>query len=372
MTEIDNRFRYFAAEKRAGALASPLGALAFGFSFDLWRTGNAFRAMGWPLLPVGLIGNWCRRRLLFRKDAPVASPDAGDRYREARAPARPAGAAGRRVPAGSGPRGVPQFLDMGDHRLEYAWHGPAPAEAPTLVFLHEGLGSVSTWRDFPARLARAAGCGALVYSRRGYGGSDPAPLPRSVRFMHEEAMVTLPRVLERLGVMEPILVGESDGASIALIYAGGADAGARRARGLLLEAPHVFVEEVCLQSIATAAESYRRGDLKGALARHHARDVDATFRGWSEVWLDPAFTRWNIEKFLPGVGVPVLAIQGEEDPYGTLGQVESVAANCRGYVEVLVLPRCGHSPHREVPERAFETMARFLKREILESRSNRL
>lgn len=273
--------------------------------------------------------------------------------------------------AGNRPRAVPQFLDMGDHRLEYAWHGPAAADAPTLVFLHEGLGSVSSWRSFPARLAGAVGCGALVYSRRGYGGSDPAPLPRPVRFMHEEALVALPRVLDLLGVRDPILVGESDGASIALIYAGSATAGASRVRGLLLEAPHVFVEEVCVRSIAAAVESYGRGDLKQALARHHSRDVDATFRGWSEVWLDPAFRSWNIEEFLPEIGVPVLAIQGEQDPYGTLRQIEAVAARCRGFVKLLVVPRCGHSAHREEPERTVEAMVRFLKQEILESRSHR-
>ena len=264
---------------------------------------------------------------------------------------------------------MPLFLDMGDHRLEYAWHGLAPEQAPTLVFLHEGLGSLSTWREFPERLAGAVGCGALVYSRRGYGGSDPAAPPRPVRFMHEEALVTLPRVLELLGVREPILVGESDGASIALIYAGSA-AGASRARGLLLEAPHVFVEPVCLASIAAAVESFRSGDLRRALARHHARDVDATFRGWSEVWLDPDFRSWNIEEFLPGVRAPVLAIQGEQDPYGTLRQIETVAARCRGFVELFVLPRCGHSPHREEPDRVLGAMTRFLKREILEPPSS--
>ncbi len=259
---------------------------------------------------------------------------------------------------------MPLFLDMGDHRLEYAWHGPEPGRAPTLVFLHEGLGSLSTWRDFPAALASAVGCGALVYSRRGYGGSDPAALPRPVRFMHEEALVSLPRVLELLGIRDPILVGESDGASIALIYAG--SSAGQGVRGLLLEAPHVFVEPVCLESIAGAVESYRGGDLRRALSRHHARDVDATFGSWSEVWLDPDFRRWNIEEFLPAVRAPVLAIQGEQDRYGTLRQIETVAARCGGFVELFVLPRCGHSPHREEPELVLAAMTRFLKREILQ------
>ena len=260
-----------------------------------------------------------------------------------------------------------QLLDLSDHRLEVAWHGPPPGKAPTLVFLHEGLGSVSSWRDFPERLAGAVGCGALVYSRRGYGASDPAPLPRAVSFMHEEALAALPQLLERLQVVDPILVGESDGASIALLYAGRGGGRQRRPRGLLLEAPHVFVEEICLRSIARARESYRQGDLRRSLARHHARDVDATFRGWSDVWLQPEFAQFNIEGILPAVDAPVLAIQGEDDPYGTLRQVETVAARCRGYVELLVLPGCGHSPHREAPDRAFETMTRFLRREVLRS-----
>jgi pimeloyl-ACP methyl ester carboxylesterase len=260
---------------------------------------------------------------------------------------------------------VPQLLDMGDHRLEYVWHGPAPSEAPTLVFLHGGLGSISTWRDFPQCLAAAAGYGSLVYCRRGYGGSDPAPRPRPVSFLHEEALSTLPRVLERLGVVQPVLVGEREGASIALIYAGSTGATARHARALLLEAPHVFVEEVCLRSVTAATESSVRGDLR-SLDRYHARDVDSTFRGWPEVWLDPAFAAWNIEDFLPAIGVPVLAIQGENDSCGSLRQVETVAARCGGFVEVRVLPACGQSPHRELPEPTFQAMRRFLEREILE------
>ncbi len=254
---------------------------------------------------------------------------------------------------------------MGDHRLEVAWLGPGPKESPTLVFLHEGLGSVSAWRDFPALLAKASGCGALIYSRRGYGSSDPAPLPRSVRFMHEEALEVLPRVLERFGIEAPILVGESDGASIALLYAGTA-AGERRPRALLLEAPHLFVEEVCLRSIVSAREAYARGDLKKSLSRHHATDVDSTFHGWCDVWLDPAFREWSIRESLAGITAPVLAIQGEDDPYGTLRQVEDLAAGSGGYVELVVRPGCGHSPHREEPGRTLETMARFLRREVWE------
>jgi len=261
-----------------------------------------------------------------------------------------------------------RWLDLADHRLEYVWHGPPPGEAPTLVFLHEGLGSVSTWRDFPARLSEATGCGALVYSRRGYGGSDPAALPRGVRFMHEEALVALPRVLETLGVERPILVGESDGASIAILAAAESVPGAR---GLILEAPHVFVEPVCLRTIESARRAFERGDLRAALARHHATDVEATFQGWADVWLDPGFEAWNIVEALARVSAPVLAIQGEDDPYGTLRQVETVAASSAGYVKLLVLKDCGHSPHREKTDRTLEAMGSFVRDEVMNGRAAR-
>lgn len=255
------------------------------------------------------------------------------------------------------------FLDLGDHRVEYAWHGPRPGDAPTLVFLHEGLGSVAAWRDFPARLAEVSGCGALVASRRGYGNSDPSPRPWPVEFMHREARVALPAILDRLGVREAVLVGHSDGASIALIHAG--DSGARgRLRGLLLEAPHVFVEDVCIRQIERAAGAFASGDLRRSLSRVHA-DPDATFAGWSGVWLDPAFRAWSIRESLPRVTVPVLAIQGSDDPYGTLRQVETVAAAGGGFVEVLVLSDCGHAPHRDKPERTLAAMTSFLRDEIL-------
>jgi pimeloyl-ACP methyl ester carboxylesterase len=258
---------------------------------------------------------------------------------------------------------VTKFIDLGGQRLESVWHGPGPGEAPTLVFLHEGLGSVSAWRGFPEALAQSVGCGALVYSRLGYGASDRASRPWPVRFMHEEAQ-TLPRVLRRLGVREFVLVGHSDGASIALILAGSGGA-AIPPLGLLLEAPHVFVEPVCLESIRAAKVSFEGGELRHALARHHATDVDSTFGGWSDVWLDPEFQEWNIRDLLPRITAPVLAIQGEQDPYGTLAQVESVAAGCGGFVELDVFPDCGHSPHRDRPEATLAVMAGFLRREVL-------
>jgi len=251
------------------------------------------------------------------------------------------------------------FLLAAGRRLEHEWHGPGPDSAPALVFLHEGLGSVSMWRDFPARLAQATGCGALVYSRAGHGRSDPVPLPRPLRFMHDEALVVLPEVLDAAGVRDAVLVGHSDGGSIALIHAGGPAGG--RVRALVLEAPHVFCEELSVRSIAAAAEKYRQGDLRRALERHHGPNVDVAFWGWNRAWLDPAFRDWNIEEYLPGVRVPVLVIQGGRDEYGTLKQLDAIQAGCRGPVERLVLADCGHSPHRDQPDLTLAAMTAFVR-----------
>jgi len=248
------------------------------------------------------------------------------------------------------------FVVAGGRRLEYRWIGPRGDEAPTLVFLHEGLGSASLWRDFPDRLAAATGLGALVYSRAGYGHSDPADLPRPVRFMHDEAAV-LVEVLEGTGTRAPVLVGHSDGASIALIYAG-SDAGPRP-RALVLEAPHVFTEPHGLASIAAIREQYRTTKLRERLARHH-RHVDVAFRGWNDVWLDPEFRAWNIEAYLPRITAPMLVVQGEDDEYGTWAQIEAIQRGAAGPVEVLSVPGCGHSPHREQPDLVLDAMARFL------------
>jgi pimeloyl-ACP methyl ester carboxylesterase len=253
---------------------------------------------------------------------------------------------------------VPNLL-AGGRRLEHEWHGPGPESAPTLVFLHEGLGSVSMWRDFPARLSAATGLGALVYSRAGHGGSDPVTLPRPLRFMHDEALLVLPEVLEAAHIRNAILVGHSDGGSIALIHAGGGKA--TRVRALVLEAPHVFCEDISVRSIAAAAERYRQGDLRRALERHHA-NVDVAFWGWNRAWLDPGFRQWNLEEFLPGVRVPVLVIQGEGDEYGTLKQLDALEAGCGAPVERVVLADCGHSPHRDQPHLTMAAILDFLRR----------
>lgn len=252
------------------------------------------------------------------------------------------------------------FLDVDGVRLEYRFLRPQGSESsPTLVFLHEGLGSTSLWRDFPDQLAERTGCGALVYSRAGYGKSDPVPLPRPVRFMHDEATV-LPKVLKAAGVRESILVGHSDGASISLIHAGRDQP--EGLRGLILEAPHVFTEPGGLESIAKIAETYRTTDLQDRLARHHGENVDVAFWGWNRVWLDLQFRAWNIEEFLPGIRVPILILQGDRDEYGTWRQVEAIERQAAGPVESVLVRDCGHSPHREQAGVALVEMEKFVRR----------
>ncbi|MFL6193435.1 MAG: alpha/beta fold hydrolase [Thermoanaerobaculia bacterium] len=250
------------------------------------------------------------------------------------------------------------FLEIDGVRLEARWSGPPPESAPTLVFLHEGLGSLSQWRDFPDRLAAATGCGALAYSRAGYGRSDPIALPRPVRFMHDEAKV-LARVLETAGVRRALLVGHSDGASISIIHAGGDPR--VDLLGLILEAPHVFTEPHGLASIARIREAYATSDLPERLAKHHGANTEIAFRGWNDVWLHPDFRAWNIEEFLPAIRVPLLILQGEDDEYGTWKQVEAIERQSGGPVRSVAIPDCGHSPHKEQTERALREMTAFVR-----------
>jgi pimeloyl-ACP methyl ester carboxylesterase len=223
------------------------------------------------------------------------------------------------------------------------------SKQPALVFLHEGLGSVGLWRDFPARVAAATGRCVLVYSRFGHGDSDPPARPRTPRFMHEEALETLPALLDRLDLRDPVLVGHSDGASIALIHAGTAG---RPVSGLALLAPHVFVEDVSIEGIEAARRAFAETDLPARMARHH-RDAEATFRAWNDAWLAPEFRSWNIEDVLGGIACPVLVVQGTRDQYGTLAQVDAIERGVRGPFRRLVLD-VGHAPHLEAPE---ETLA---------------
>ena len=247
------------------------------------------------------------------------------------------------------------YLEIQGRRVEYELDRAEPT-APVIVFLHEGLGSVSTWRDFPARVARATRCGTLVYSKWGHGASDAAPAPRAVDFMHVEALETLPALLDALGVERPVLLGHSEGASIALIHAAGSG---RAVAGIVAMAPHVMVEDANLAAIRGAKVSFGTTDLREKLARHHD-DPEATFRGWNDIWLDPRFRGWNIEEYLPRVACPVLAIRGEQDEYGTMLQLERIAQSVPD-VQVLKLANCGHSPQRDQPEVVIEAVARFVK-----------
>ncbi|ANM32408.1 hypothetical protein ABI59_21110 [Acidobacteria bacterium Mor1] len=228
---------------------------------------------------------------------------------------------------------------------------------PSLVFMHEGLGCAAGWGDYPRRLCEASGCRGLIYSRFGYGGSSPAALPRPVSFMHDEAEHVLPALLDHLEVRAEVLVGHSDGGSIALLHAGKHDP-AGRVRGLILEAPHLFVERICVERIAGLREEYRQGALRERLMRRHGDRVDEAFGGWVDVWLRPEFRRWNIESALPGIRCPVVAFQGNADPYGTLEQVERLAAGVSCPIEVIELDGCGHQPHREA---AAVTLARSVQ-----------
>jgi pimeloyl-ACP methyl ester carboxylesterase len=237
------------------------------------------------------------------------------------------------------------YLDLAGRSLEYTFIRPGANDAPTLVFLHEGLGSVSLWKDFPRQVAAAAGCNALLYSRYGYGTSAPLTGPREPSFMHDEALTVLPQLLDRLDIHRPILFGHSDGASIALIHAASA---ARPVRGLILMAPHVMVEEICVRSIAAAKHTYETTDLRRKLARYH-QDPDAAFFGWSNIWLDPRFRSWNIEAQVKQISCPMVAIQGFDDEYGTMEQIERIAKHAP-QTTLLKLHACGHSPHRDQPE----------------------
>ena len=251
------------------------------------------------------------------------------------------------------------FLTIGGKRLEYRWCGPRPEDAPTLVFLHEGLGCLALWRDFPAELAAATGCGALLYSRAGYGKSDPCELPRTARYLHTEGLNVLPEVLAALDVRDHVLVGHSDGGSIALIYAGGTSA--RGLRGVITEAAHVFNEEVTVAAIRTVREQYLQGDLRERLAKYHDH-VDVAFWGWNDTWLSAEFRLWNIESFLPDIRAPLLVLQGADDQYGTPEQVGAIAAQAGGACEAIVLPACAHTPHLERRAETFAAMKGFVER----------
>jgi pimeloyl-ACP methyl ester carboxylesterase len=251
------------------------------------------------------------------------------------------------------------FLTIGATTLEYRMIGPAPADAPTIIMLHEGLGSAGLWGDFPDRLQAATQVGVLVYSRAGYGASTPVKLPRPLDYMHVEALEVLPKLLETIGFRKGLLVGHSDGASIAAIYAGGS--GDHRVRGVAMIAPHFVVEDISVQSIAAIKQAYETTDLKAKLARWHG-DVDNAFYGWNGAWLDAKFRDWDISEYLAYIRVPVAILQGADDQYGTIRQVEIAQEECYCPVDVTVIPGAGHSPHREAPGATLNAISEFASR----------
>jgi pimeloyl-ACP methyl ester carboxylesterase len=248
-----------------------------------------------------------------------------------------------------------RLADIGGASIEYELEEGA---APPLVFLHEGLGSVELWRGFPAAVRAATGRKTLVYSRAGHGRSSVVRTPREPRYMHDEALDVLPEVIDRFGLEAPVLIGHSDGASIAIIYAG---AGLGPVAGLVLLAPHVFVEDRSIDGIEAARTAYADTDLPRRMARYHV-DACATFRGWNDVWLSPEFRDWNIESSLAGIDCPILVVQGEDDAYGTMAQVDAIerGATAAPSFERLALPGCGHAPHVDHPAETTAAVVAFV------------
>jgi len=248
------------------------------------------------------------------------------------------------------------FLSIDNAELEYRLLGAQPAHGPCIVMLHEGLGSVGLWGDFPDKLHHATGASVFVYSRAGYGASSPVTLPRPLDYMQREARDVLPQLLDMIGFRAGILLGHSDGASIAALYAGSHQD--HRLHGVVLIAPHVIVEEGAVASIAAIKTAYETSELRTKLARWH-KHVDNAFYGWNGAWLDPAFRAWDITDALAYIRVPVAVIQGADDQYGTTRQIEIIRDECYCPVEVTMLPAVGHSPHREAPEMTLKVIADF-------------
>jgi len=249
------------------------------------------------------------------------------------------------------------FLHIGEQQLEYRMLGPRPEAAPTIVMLHEGLGCVGLWGDFPEKLQKATGCGVFVYSRAGYGQSSPVKLPRPLTYMQDEAREVLPALLDKIGFRRGLLLGHSDGASIAAIYAGTHQD--HRVGGLVLIAPHFFTEDMGIAAIEEAKKAYETGDLRPKLARWH-KDVDNAFCGWNGAWLDPDFRKWDITEALGYIRVPMLIVQGEHDQYGTGKQIEAAERDCYCPVEVALLANARHSPHHDAPKATLAAISDFV------------
>ena len=255
------------------------------------------------------------------------------------------------------------FLTVGAAHLEYRMIGPSPDSAPVIVMLHEGLGSAGLWGDFPEKLQAATGVGVFVYSRAGYGNSTPVKLPRPLDYMHVEALDVLPKLLAKIGFRRGLLLGHSDGASIASIYAGSRQD--HRVQGVVLIAPHFIVENISVASIVQIRNAYATTDLKEKLARWH-KDVDNAFYGWNDAWLDPDFRKWDISEYLAYIRVPVAIVQGAGDQYGTMRQVEIAQEECYCPVEALLMPGIRHIPHREAPEETLKAVTAFSQKLLRE------
>jgi pimeloyl-ACP methyl ester carboxylesterase len=250
-------------------------------------------------------------------------------------------------------------LQVAGHRLEIRRHPAGTAGRSSIVFLHEGLGNAQQWRDFPARLAASTGCGVLAYSRWGYGGSDARPRPWPMDFLEHETTTVLPALLDALGIARPVFFGHSDGATIALLYAAAFPGGVR---AVVAEAAHVMLEEISIQGITNARHRFLRGDLRTRLRRQHGDHVEDTVLGWTENWLRPEFRTWDIRDRLRAIRCPVLVVQGRDDDFGTLAQVEAITSHVGGPHETLVLHDCGHIPHRERPREVLAAAAAFITR----------
>ena len=249
-------------------------------------------------------------------------------------------------------------LTLPEGEIETAWWGGSAGEAPTLVLLHEGLGCVELWRDFPDKLDRATGCSVFAYSRFGYGRSDTTPLPRPLDYMQREAAEILPRVLQAAGVRRAVLIGHSDGGSIAAVYAGAAPRDPHLI-GLVTIAAHFFVEDLNIRSIEKIRQDYETTELRERLGRYHL-DVDTAFHGWNDAWLDPGFRAFDITASLPGIKVPVLALQGQDDPYGTDEQLNVMKAYVRAPIRTHLIPKARHSPHLEAKDATLKAITDFI------------
>ncbi len=255
--------------------------------------------------------------------------------------------------------GAAGFVNVQGKSLEYACFGASPQTSPTIIMLHEGLGCLALWRDFPKAIAQATGFGVFVFSRAGYGQSDNADLPRTPDYMSHEATKVLPKVLDAIGLQKGILLGHSDGATIAAIYAGSVVD--HRVRGLILMAPHFFTEDIGLAEIKQAKSAFDTGNLRQKMAKFH-KNPDNTFRGWNDIWLSPDFRAWNVSEVIDYLRIPVLALQGTSDQYGTLAQLSEIEDRIYSPIEIEVLSGCGHSPHLDRPQKTLDLVADFAAR----------